>query len=172
MPLGELLPIGSAATGLQVWRDIDFNVVTPGLTVDRLLDVLRPCFRHPRVRQVRFLDETLGFNPTGLPRDERYFIALHYVPPGQAAWKVDISFWLQELPRDEPGYVQRIRDKLTPETRRAILWIKDRWHRLPAYRHEVTSMDIYDAVLDHGVRTPDEFDHHHASRPPPNRAGA
>ena len=32
------------------------------------------------------------------------------------------------------------------------------WHRLPAYRHRVLSVDIYDAVLEQGVRTPAEFD--------------
>jgi hypothetical protein len=34
-----------------------------------------------------------------------------------------------------------------------ILRIKDAWYQLPAYRREVSSIDIYDAVLQHGVRT-------------------
>jgi hypothetical protein len=46
--------------------------------------------------------------------------------------------------------------RLTPEARLAILRIKEARHglegdaRVPSYR-------IYEAVLDHGVRTPDEF---------------
>ena len=34
-----------------------------------------------------------------------------------------------------------------------ILRIKDAWYQLPAYRREVSGIDIYDAVLQHGVRT-------------------
>jgi hypothetical protein len=50
-----------------------------------------------------------------------------------------------------------MRRRLTDETRLAILWIKDAWHRLPSYRTSVLSIDIYDAVLEHGVRTPGAF---------------
>jgi hypothetical protein len=39
----------------------------------------------------------------------------------------------------------------------AILWIKDVWHRMPSYPDQVSGMDIYDAVLEHGVRTPEQF---------------
>jgi hypothetical protein len=32
------------------------------------------------------------------------------------------------------------------------------WCRLPTYRNQVYSVEIYDAVLAHHVRTPTEFD--------------
>jgi hypothetical protein len=38
--------------------------------------------------------------------------------------------------------------------------IKRAWIDRPEYRKSVTSLDIYTAVLDHGVRTPAEFDRH------------
>jgi hypothetical protein len=47
--------------------------------------------------------------------------------------------------------------RLTPETRLAILWIKDAWYRHPSYPDVVSGMDIYKAVLEHGVRTPEQF---------------
>ena len=46
---------------------------------------------------------------------------------------------------------------LTDEMRLAILWIKDVWHRLPTYPDEVSGTDIYTAVLEHGLRTPEQF---------------
>ncbi len=51
-----------------------------------------------------------------------------------------------------------------------ILWLKDIWYRLPAYRDQVYSVDIYDAVMAHGVRTPTMFDAYLAARGKPTRA--
>lgn len=73
-------------------------------------------------------------------------------------WKVDVSLWrLGDAPRElyfDPDTLCR---RLTAETRGAILWIKDIWHRRPCYPDVVGGVDIYDAVLNHGVRAPAEF---------------
>jgi hypothetical protein len=58
---------------------------------------------------------------------------------------------------------------LPRETRITILWIKDVWHQLPMYPYQVGGTDIYDAVLQHGVRTPDEFDAYLRQRGMPTR---
>jgi hypothetical protein len=73
------------------------------------------------------------------------------------AWKIDISIWIAT-----PPHVERLRPadliaRLSDATRLAILWIKDEWFARPEYRVTVSSADIYDAVLDHGVRTPAAF---------------
>jgi hypothetical protein len=47
--------------------------------------------------------------------------------------------------------------KLTAEQRQAILWIKDVWHRRVEYPGSISGLDIYQAVLEHDVRTPAEF---------------
>jgi hypothetical protein len=52
-----------------------------------------------------------------------------------------------------------------------ILQIKDAWYQLPAYRSEVYSTDIYDAVLQHGVCTLTAFDQYLAQRGKPTRSG-
>ncbi|TCO49873.1 hypothetical protein [Actinocrispum wychmicini] len=36
-------------------------------------------------------------------------------------------------------------------------WIKDVWHRRPEYPHMVGGVGAYEAVLNGGVRTPEEF---------------
>ena len=86
-----------------------------------------------------------------------------------AEWKIDVSFWLMQGIHPEPIH-DAMKGQLTPETRLAILWIKDVWYQLPSYRNEVYSTDIYDAVLQHGVRTPGEFDMYLAEHGKPARS--
>ena len=58
--------------------------------------------------------------------------------------------------RPAVAHAEELRRQLTPETRLAILWIKDVWHQLHSDPDQVSGMDIYDAVLEHGVRTPEQ----------------
>lgn len=84
-------------------------------------------------------------------------------------WKIDVSFWLSDAPRDQLPYLERLSAQLTDETRVAILWIKDIWHQLPIYPYEIGGFDVYDAVLEHGVRTPREFEAYLRERGLPTR---
>ena len=127
-----------------------------------------PLLTHPCVKQVRYLNESGSFNPTGSPRDERYFFMVLYESGAESDWKIDISFWLVESVRPEPIH-DMVVQKLTPETRLAILRIKDVWWKQPSYRQEVSSVDIYDAVLLHGIRTLNEFDQYLIERGKPVR---
>jgi hypothetical protein len=52
---------------------------------------------------------------------------------------------------------EALRDSITAEQRLAALRIKDVWHRLPTYPDEVWGLETYTAVIDHGVRTPEQF---------------
>jgi hypothetical protein len=54
-------------------------------------------------------------------------------------------------------HIQTLPSRLTAETRLAILRVKSVWASRPEYARVVRSFDIYTAVLDGGVRTPDEF---------------
>ena len=155
--VGTVRVHGSSVLGLMTWRDIDLSVSSPGLSIERAYEVMLPLLTHPRVKQVRYLNESGTFNLTGLPHDERSFFMLLYDSGAESDWKIDISFWLAEGARPEPIHTM-VEQKLTPETRLAILYIKDVWWRQPSYRQEVSSVDIYYAVLQHGVRTLDEFD--------------
>jgi hypothetical protein len=156
-PLGLPLFLGSAALGLMVWPDIDITISCPGLTIDQALETMRPVYAHPRIKRVRYLNEVGHFNPTGLKLHDRYYFGVYYQASSETEWKVDISFWSSVGEHPEPFH-EAIVKQLTEETRLAILWIKDIWCRLPTYRNQVYSVDIYDAVLTHGVRTPAEFD--------------
>lgn len=165
--VGILRQVGSSTLGLMVWRDIDLAVSSPGLRIERAFEVMHPLLTHPCVKQVRYFHQSDRFKLDGL--DERYFFMVFYQRDEQAEWKLDISFWLGEGTHPEPVH-ERIEQQLTPETRLAILHIKNVWHQLPAYRQEVYSTDIYDAVLQHGVRTLTDFDTYLLQRSKPTRA--
>jgi hypothetical protein len=164
---GVVRQTGSTVLGLMVWRDIDLQVSSPRLSLERAFEIMHPLLTHPHIKQVRYLHQSDHFKLADL--DERYFFMVYYERPGQAEWKLDISFWLDEGIRPEPLH-EAIAQQLTPETRLTILRIKDAWYQLPAYRVEVASTDIYDAVLQHGVRTLIEFDQYLVERGKPPRA--
>jgi hypothetical protein len=172
---GQVVPNGSAVAGLMVWRDLDFSVLSPGLSRTAAFELLLPLVAHPDVTQVRYLNQAERFTYEAKPENARYYFTVYYkaqspsaepaaVPPSE--WKLDISFWL-DATRDEAAYTELLMQRLTDETRLAILWIKDIWHTSPLYRTQVGSTDIYTAVLDHGVRTPAEFDAYLRSRGTP-----
>jgi hypothetical protein len=164
---GVFRQTGSSVLGLMVWRDIDLQVSSPGLSIERVFEIMHPLLTHPRVKQVRYFHQSDHFKLPGL--DERYYFMVFYEQDEQPEWKLDISFWLGEGIHPEPVH-DAIEQQLTPENRLIILRLKDVWYQLPAYRSEVYSTDIYDAVLQHGIRTLTEFDYYLAQRGKPTRA--
>ncbi len=168
--VGTVRVLGSSALGLMTWRDIDIAVSSPGLTSTRAYEAVQPLLTHPRVKHTRYNNESGVYNPTGLPHDERYFFMVYYDRQAESDWKIDISFWLAPGMHPEPIY-EAVKQQLTPETRLAILRIKDVWYKLPYYRQEVSSVDIYDAVLQYNVRTLEAFDEYLRERGKPTRTG-
>ena len=154
---GLVEQVGSSVSGLMTWRDIDLTVVSPGLTSDRAWLTMRPIVSRDRIRQVMYSNETGNLNRSGRPYDDRHYFVIHYETTSQDEWKIDITFWVTDGPRQQRAQALELAE-LDREKRLRILWLKDIWHRLPAYPYKVGATDIYAAVLDHGVRTPAEFD--------------
>jgi hypothetical protein len=155
---------GSFVTGLMVWRDLDLGVTAPGLMSEDAFATMLPLLTHPQVARVRYQNEVGALNPTGDPREERYFFVTYYRTEAGDEWKIDVSFWVSPLPRVERLSPERIASQLTEETRLVILWLKDIWHRRAVYMRDMSSPDIYDAVFDYGVRTPAQFEAYLAER--------
>lgn len=155
--LGHAEHVGSSVSGLMVWRDLDVGARCPQPSPDRVFQTLQPILTHSRVHEVLYREETGPRSPSGQPTDQRYYFVLRYMTAADQRWKIDISIWLSDAPRNQLGHLEDLARRLTDETRLAILWIKDVWHRLETYPDEVSGTDIYAAVLDHGVRTPEQF---------------
>lgn len=160
---GSLRQVGSSILGLMTWRDLDLAVSSPGLDIESIYELMRPLYTHPHIKQVNYLNQSGPYNITGRPQDERYFFMVHYETLAGNEWKIDISFWLGEGIHPEPIH-EDLEQQLTPETRLAILWIKNACYQLPMYRKTFYSIDIYDAVMQHGVGTPNEFESYLASQ--------
>jgi len=168
---GRAEQVGSLVSGLMVWRDIDIGAVSPGLSVDRAWDVMRPIVARPAVTRVSYANESGHLNTSGRPYDDRHYFVIHYETATHDDWKIDITFWLTDGPREQRARALAL-TRLPRETRICILWLKDVWHRLPTYPYEVGGTDVYDAVLEHDVRTPDEFDAYLRERGMPTRLEA
>ncbi len=156
--LGHPEQIGSSVSGLMVWRDIDVTVRGQDVTLERVWDALRPLLINPQITQLNYSNETGARSPSGDPADQRFYFVIHYEPASGTDWKIDISIWTSDAPRPHLAQIAEPERRLTRETRLAILWIKDVWHRLPVYPYEVGGMEVYNAVLEHGARSPDDFD--------------
>jgi hypothetical protein len=163
---GDVTIHGSYVTGLMVWRDLDIGVTAPNLSRAAAFASMLPLLTHPQVRRVRYLHQVGPLNPTSEPENDRYFFATYYGTETGDEWKIDVSLWVSPIPRQERLTPELITSRLTEEKRLTILWLKDLWHLRPEYMVEMGSPDIYDAVLDAGVRTPEEFEAYLAARSP------
>ncbi len=156
---GRAYPLGSSVTGLMVWRDLDYGVDAIGLTREVALATMVPLLA--RSRSALYEDDAT--------LDRHYFVAR--VPAGGGReWKLDVSFFRAGVPPGLLEFQAELPARLTDETRLAILRLKDSWHREPTYPEPVGAYEIYDAVLDHGVRTLPELDGYLRARGLPTRS--
>jgi hypothetical protein len=139
--------VGAAAYGLMVAPDIDIEIFCDVPTVDPGFAIVSELAREPSIWKVRFSNE--------LDRPDRgLYWQLRYRADDAEVWKVDM--WL--LGHDHPGprsvdLVEPMKRALTDETRAAILEIKEALFGQPG----VHSIEIYEAVLEDGVRSATEF---------------
>jgi hypothetical protein len=154
---GRFERLGSSVSGLMVWRDLDLGVSCEALGPERARETMVPLAAHPRTTRLYYRKEIGILAPPELRGYGRYyFVARHQTEAGRE-WKIDVSLWSPESPPGPLAHAEELMRRLTPETRLAILWIKDAWYRLPSYPDVVSGMDIYEAVLEQGVRTPEQF---------------
>ncbi|PRY33595.1 hypothetical protein [Pseudosporangium ferrugineum] len=155
--IGPLVPAGSVVSGLMCWRDLDLmlHVGADFRPVD-VLDLMRRIVERPGVVGLQYSDERGPRAPTDQRRDERYHVPITVLHAGET-WRIDLTLWLHDPHLNIPAWHEDLSRRITGEQRLAVLRIKDVWHRHPAYPDEIGGVDIYTAVLDHGVSRPDEF---------------
>ncbi|HET9649553.1 MAG TPA: hypothetical protein VFP34_15170 [Microlunatus sp.] len=152
-----VLTTGSFVSGLMVWRDLDVMALGgPKLSPTDVLAAIAGLVALPGMVGFGYADERGPRSPTGETRDERYHIPMTYLRP-TGTWRLDLTFWLHDPHENVTAWHEQLRDSLTSQQRIDILHIKDAWHRRPEYPDAVSGFEIYTAVLDHGVRTPEQF---------------
>lgn len=155
--VGPVQLTGSYVSGLMCWPEIDVMVLGgPGFSPSDTLGLMRRVVDIPGVVGLEYRDERGPRRPTEHVRDERYHVGIA-VEHADTSWHVDLSIWLHDVHANLTEWHERVRDSITPEERDAMLSIKDVWHRRPEYPDQVGGVDVYEAVLNGGVRTPEEF---------------
>jgi hypothetical protein len=76
--IGPIEVIGSVATGLMVWRDIDLHVLAPGLPPRVAHDAMARHFGHPQIGAIRYRYDYAAQNQANDPNNDRYYFALYY----------------------------------------------------------------------------------------------
>ena len=147
---GRPVLVGAVAHDLVWGPDLDLEVYCSQLRVADGFQVLAEAgAASPRVKAAQFLnflDEA----------DNALYWQIKYHTPRGAEWKVDMWSAREDygLPRGE-SLVEPLRAALTPETRLAILRLKQ------AREHETgldcLSIDLYRAVVQDGVRQAEEL---------------
>lgn len=155
--IGPLLVTGSFVSGLMCWREVDVMVLAGGdFSPSDVVGLLARIVRLPGVTGLEYRDERGPRCVTGQARDERYHVPITVEPAGRR-WQVDLTLWLHDLHENVTRWHEELRGRITSEQRRAVLRIKDDWHRRPSYTRQVGGLEIYTAVLDDGVRDLDQF---------------
>ncbi|MGF7016048.1 hypothetical protein [Ornithinibacillus bavariensis] len=153
---GTPVKVGSAALGLMAWRDLDITVVCSTLNIATVSRIASQLMSNPQVRDLKFINDTGNWN-TDPAYPDGYFLGITYQSNIGKKWELDI--WFVDKPEEQPDlqHIRTLPEQLTPAAIVSILSIKTVWATRPDYGKRVTSFDIYNAVLDNNVHTPDEF---------------
>lgn len=165
---GAFVLTGSYVSGLMSWPELDVMLlVGPDFAPADVFGLLKRIVQLPGVVEMHYTDERGPRAPTDAKRDERYHatIGMDRVEAGEpvgtrgrpGTWQIDLSLWLHDDHANLTAWHEDLRNSITDEQRRAVLQIKDTWHRKSSYPYEVGGLEIYTAVIDADVRTPDGF---------------
>jgi hypothetical protein len=153
--LGAPTHTGSSALGLMVRRDIDVTTVCPSLDVEGAFDIGRSLAQHPRVRRLTFRNDTGHWRTGDEYPDGLYWLVEHVTDAG-AEWSLDLWFIAEGTTQHDLEHMKTLPGRLDDENRLAILRIKTAMSGRTG-EEPIAGYAVYEAVLDHGIRTPEEF---------------
>lgn len=161
--VGRPVRVGGSALGLMVARDIDVTTLCPRLEPALVFDAMRPLAAHPRIRGLSFRKDTGRWNTDDRYPDGLYWM-VEYATDAGIAWNLDLWFIHESATQFDLEHMKTLPHRLTGEARVAILRIKEALaDASPGER--IRSYEVYEAVLDHGVRTAEEFRLHRGRQP-------
>ena len=148
---------GSYSLHLMTWRDLDIYLAMEVVDRGRFLDLGARLGEAVAARRLSFTDH-LNFPATEPVRGLYWGVQTDFLDAG--GWKLDVWGVSTIECADRLAHCQAIAARLGDRERHAILRIKQHVCRHPDYRATITSQHIYDAVLDAGVASVDEFWRH------------
>ena len=142
---------GSYSYDLMCWRDLDIYVLDPQHDLAQCFEIAYSLTSRLAAKKSRFTNNS-GGEPNG------FYWGIKLGDERQGAWKLDVWFLDLGSYEQHANYTVSMRERLTTETRSAILEIKEAYWRRPEYRDTITSDQIYRAVFNHDVRTVSDFE--------------
>ncbi|HBB76398.1 MAG: hypothetical protein A2186_01695 [Candidatus Levybacteria bacterium RIFOXYA1_FULL_41_10] len=142
---GSPKTVGSFATGLMVWRDLDI-VLEKEIDEKGYWETVNLLFYSPRLKYLTLTDFRNSTNPNtpkGLYLGIKYWFE-------NKEWKIDVWFIAPRAPGSE-NFNEWIKEKLDEKSRRIILGIKSKIYNNPDYKKKIYSVDIYKAVINEGI---------------------
>ncbi len=151
--------VGSVQNGLMVWRDIDLHAYSEEIDRDVILDLLKNFGQLPSIQKVQFSNfkelrrdhlESRRHLPQG------YYVGLRTIQPS-GEWKIDIWFGKREA---FSGFYDITNfSNITEKQKVTVLKIKKAWLKDDGgYKDGITAVDVYKAVLEHGIGDEEEFE--------------
>ena len=160
--IGQPYRVGSSAMGLMVRRDIDITVVCPSLDARALAAFAAIGARLMQmpaiVGSVRFRNDTGAWNLEPEKYPDGLYLGLTVRAANGSIWTLDI--WLVDQPERQPdlAHLETLLPRLTDAHRMTILRIKQVLAARPKDSESVPSALVYEAVVDHGIQTIEQFD--------------
>lgn len=148
--------VGSFAMNLMVWPDIDLEVQTVGRPSHVDVLAIAQALIEAGIARLTINDHRQSLHPD-MPRGI-------YLGPDivhqDISWQVDIWFISQEEVAERSKQITDLLSKLTKDYRDRILLLKQILAAHEAYHRGISSLDIYTAVIEHGVITIEDFSHY------------
>jgi len=153
-PFGKFKIVGSLSYDLMSWRDIDIDLITSALPNDAdYWKIVPTLFAIKNITSINLADNR---NQTEKNRPKSMYIGLNYLDENHNKWKIDIRILTQKDVTSNK-IENLIIQKMNAENRRTILEIKSQVCDNPNYHKTFSSADIYEAVLQHNVKTTETF---------------
>lgn len=154
--------------GLMVRRDIDITVACAKLDAEALVAFAGVGARLMQMTEsvvaVRFRNDTGKWNVEPEKYPDGLYLWVSVQAPDRAMWTIDI--WLVDKPERQPdlAHLKTLMPRINDTDREAILRIKSVLAAPPHETDKIPSALVYEAVMDHNVRTFSEFESWHRTR--------
>lgn len=147
--------VGSVATGLMTWPDIDIDLCANKLDKVGYFKVANYLFGLPCVKRLVLANNEVLIKELKLQGVPKSFYIGVYVKDKDLTWKIDIRF-LPSLYSGATEYARKINLKLNLKNKKIILKIKNDF-LFDSGHKKGQSADIYKAVLDYNVKNTKDF---------------
>lgn len=145
---GRVHVVGSYTLRLMTWRDLDIFVESEEKGSQQMFKLGQEAHQAVNGYKSFLTDYSHGEPEFGF---SGYYWGIRTRDVGNEWWKIDIHVEGNVRCMKQLEAQRTIESKLNDGNRAIILAIKEQAASWPEYRKSITSIDIYNAVLDHGV---------------------